>query len=128
MPNCIPTDSLLILGLSPFLMMSSFVMKIPFFTVLMWKYVSVLICILPSLLKICIHHVINFMMKKIAMDSIVPVVESTSAINKSAYVSMHVILMIKESSFERRGGLVSGISSRAYLSIFCFVYKVVCLS
>ena len=128
MPNYIHADYLLTFGLSQFLTANSCVKRIPFSTVLMWKDVSVLIYILPSLLKIRIHHVINFMMKKIAMDSIVPMVESTSAIKKSAYVAMHVILMIKESSFERCGGLVSGISSRAYLSILGFVYKVVCLS
>ena len=94
MPNCIPVDSLLILGLSQFLMASSFAMKILFSTVLMWKDVSVLICILPSLLKICIHHVITLMMMMTALVSIVLVEESTSTmqLEKSASVAMHAIL------------------------------------
>ena len=67
----------------------------PVFHVLMWKDVSVLICILPSLLKIHIHHVITFMMMKTAMDSIVPAVESTLTIKKSTSVAMHVIHTIE---------------------------------
>ena len=95
MPNCIPPDSLLVLGLSQFFTVSSFSMKIPFATVLMWKDVSVLICILPSLLKIRIHHVITLMMMMTALVSTVSVEESTSMVHleKFAYVAMHVILM-----------------------------------
>ena len=65
-------------------------MRIPFSTVLMWKDVSVLI-----LQKIRIHHVITFMMMKTTLDSIVPAVETTSAVKKSASVTMHVIHTIE---------------------------------
>ena len=72
-------------------------MKIPFATVLMWKDVSVLICILPSLLKIRIHHVITLMMMMTALVSTVFVEESTSMVHleKFASVAMLVIHMIE---------------------------------
>ena len=92
--NCIPPHSLLILGLRHFFMVSSFAMKILFYTIHMWKDVLVPICILPSLLKIRIHHVITLMMMMTALVSIVSVEDSTSVVQleKSAFVTMHVIL------------------------------------
>ena len=99
MPNYIPADSLLTFDLSQFFTANSCVKRIPFSTVLMWKDVSILICIPPSLLKIRIHHVITFMMMKTTLDSIVPAVESTSAVKKYASVAMHVIHMIENLLF-----------------------------
>ena len=61
---------------------SSFVKRIQFSMVLMWKDVLVLTCILPYLLKIRIHHVMNFMMMKVATHLTVVVVELTSATRK----------------------------------------------
>ena len=78
---------------------NSFVKRIQFSTVLMWKDVLVLTYILPYLLKNRIHHVMTFMMIEVATDLTVAVVESTSAVNKYASVAMHVIHTIENLLF-----------------------------